>query len=54
MQSYGSKVTPVGPLDAEKTVYSVFFYIFEIAFTASLFKKNTFSMSFFRKTILKD
>ena len=35
--SYGSKVTPVDLLDAEKTLEPVFLYVFRIAFTASLF-----------------
>ena len=34
--SYGSKVTPVGLLNAGKTVETVFLYAFRIAFTASL------------------
>ena len=29
-------MTPVGPLDAEKTDEAVFLYVFRIAFTASL------------------
>ena len=39
-ESYGSKVTLVGPVDAEKTVEAVYFYVFRIAFTASLLIKS--------------
>ena len=42
-----SKVTPVGPLDAEKTVESDILYVIRIAFTASLFTTKLIIASHF-------
>ena len=38
--SYGSKVNPVGPLDADKLAEAVLLYVFNIALPASLLQSD--------------
>jgi hypothetical protein len=50
-ESYGSKVTPVGPLDKGEIYKAVFIYVFTIVFTTSLLEIDAQLSSLHSRTL---